>query len=302
MRPDATFKRAYNQCLGLLAEGEIGASLGSEHELARLLAISRTTVRKVIAELAAHGLLRIGAKRRKIIARRPDPSTSFPEAETAPVREIIARGFMSLVQQRDMRAGQLIRTTELARHCNVSASAVREYLADFAQYGLMERLPNGSWVFRGFDRDFARELSDMREMFELRAVDAFLRLPAHDPAWRRLRQLEEAHHRLLDNPALIVTGFSPVDHELHALLAASLRNRFIDRFQAIGSLIFHYHYLWRKDDEFERNSIALREHIALIAALLRRDADGARAMAMTHLRTVRSSLAAAVHRVSHPPN
>jgi hypothetical protein len=48
-------------------------------------------------------------------------------------------------------------------------------------------------------------------------------------------------------------------------------NRFIDSFYDIITLIFHYHYQWNKQDERQRNEVAIREHLTYIDALLSRN-------------------------------
>ncbi len=49
-------------------------------------------------------------------------------------------------------------------------------------------------------------------------------------------------------------------------------NRFMMDFYDVISMIFHYHYQWNKADEKERNTVAIHEHLAYIAALRSRDA------------------------------
>ncbi len=66
--------------------------------------------------------------------------------------------------------------------------------------------------------------------------------------------------------------FSDIDDRFHRLVNAAAPNRFIDDFHDIISLIFHYHYQWNKRDERNRNAVAIREHLAYIAALKSRDA------------------------------
>ena len=40
----------------------------------------------------------------------------------------------------------------------------------FSRFGLIEKRPNSHWVLKGFTRDFALELTEVREMFELRSA------------------------------------------------------------------------------------------------------------------------------------
>ena len=51
MKTDTVFKQAYNATLDLIGGLKKGASLPSENDLSAELAVSRTTVRKVLSEL-----------------------------------------------------------------------------------------------------------------------------------------------------------------------------------------------------------------------------------------------------------
>ena len=63
MKTDTVFKRAFNDALDLVGGLEVGASLPSEHALSARLAVSRTTVRKVLASLIRHSSEDSGAER-----------------------------------------------------------------------------------------------------------------------------------------------------------------------------------------------------------------------------------------------
>ena len=301
MRTDALFKSAFNQCLRLVSATPAGDALGSELALARSLGVSRTTVRKVITALEGKGLLILDSGQSRVVARSPRPEDFFPEGETEQARQIVEKGFMELVLREDMRPGQHISTIDLAQRLGVSASVVREYLSGFGQFGLIEKQSNGGWVFRGFDREFARELSDVRELFELRAAESFGDLPLEDPAWQRLAALEAEHRAVLQEPARINREFSRLDQQFHELVNSVMRNRFFDNFNAVRSFIFHYHYQWNKADEFERNLVALHEHLAYILALRSRARSRIHAAALAHLRTARLSLIATIEDYRKPP-
>ncbi|MGO7557762.1 GntR family transcriptional regulator, partial [Rhizobium johnstonii] len=50
-------------------------------------------------------------------------------------------------------------------------------------------------------------------------------------------------------------------------ITAVAPNRFIESFQYVITMVFHYHYQWNKRYELARNDVAIREHLALIEAL-----------------------------------
>jgi len=301
MRTNAVYKKAFNQCLRLIEDVEIGGELGTENQLADQLGVSRTTIRLVIDGLTTGGIIKVDGRRKEIV-RYPNSDEYFPEIETKSVRSIIQKKFMEMVLHRDINPGDQINSFELARHFSVSPSALREYLNDFSQCGLLERRPNSSWIFRGFDPAFARELSCVRELFELEAASKFADLPDDHPAWERLDALEKRHILFLANVEERNAEFSDLDDALHELINSAAENRFIDNFHALRCLVFHYHYQWTKDDEKQRNFIAVQEHLSYIAALRSRDHDAIRATGRAHLRTALQGLLTSLERRGPAPD
>ena len=241
MKTNVVFKRAYNNSLSLIDRCEVGSEVGSEPQWAEKLGVSRTTVRAVFRALGTAGVV-ASAGRRKVLARRPTPADRFPEGETRPVSDVVERRFMQWILDGDCRPGQQINGLDLARQFCVSTSAVRDYLGRFSQFGLLEKRPNGSWVFRGFTRDFAEELFEIRAIFELRSAQRFIALPLDDPAWRTLEGIREEHLELLEDAQTRYSDFSELDERFHRLINDASRNRFIVGFYDVISMIFHYHY------------------------------------------------------------
>ena len=293
MKTNAVFKRAYNRTLVELETESAGAELGSEPEWAARLRVSRTTVRAVFRALDDAGLIAYGG-RRKILLKRPRRGDRFPEGETRPAHEIVEKRFMKYILDGDCRPGQQINGLDLARQFGVSTSAIRDYLSRFSQFGLLEKRLNGGWMFKGFTRDFAEELFEVRRMFEMRAAERFLTLPKSDPVWTTLENIRREHLALLDAAHTRYADFSELDERFHRLVNDASRNRFIVGFYDIISLIFHYHYQWAKRDERERNIVAIREHLAYIDALRSgRRTDVATAVKI-HMATARRTLLAAI--------
>ena len=289
MKTNAIFKRTYNACLDLLSARPLGSHLGSEPMLAAELDVSRTTIRAALGQLSRHDLIRLSG-REKIVRRRPVETDYYPEIETEPVSDIVEKRFMQWILYGDCKPGQQINSLELARKFGVSTSAIREYLNGFLQFGLLERRPSGSWIVKGFTKEFALELSEVRELFELRSVQKFVELPDSDPAWRTLEIINRDHLSLREQIETRHVDFSALDERLHRLINNTSRNRFVVNFYALISIIFHYHYQWSKVGEKERNRVAIDEHLAYIAALKSRDKEAAMAQCRAHMRTARASL------------
>jgi len=280
------YKQAYNRALATL---QSGGSLPSEPELGAALAVSRTTVRAILSRMQEDGLIEWD-KRRKTVLRTPTAEDYFPDDETSSPTQIIERGFMRKLLTEGAEPGVQINELELAREMNVGTSSVREFLIRFSRFGLIEKRPNSHWVLKGFTRDFALELTEIRELFELRSAQAFARMDADHAGWATLAALEREHQELLQTIDTRYRDFSELDERFHRLIHSASSNRFIIDFYDVIAMIFHYHYQWNKADSKRRNRVALEEHLTYIAALRSRDAAQVNAACRAHLRSARETL------------
>ena len=289
MRSDSVFKLAFNRSLEVLSTLDGVQTLPSENGLRQQLDVSRTTVRKVLASLAQKGLIHTTAEGWQS-ARAPDESDRFPETETTSRGDQVERQFMEWMLRADTRPETLINELDLARQFQVATSVIREFLIGFSRFGLVEKRPNSGWLFRGFTRDFALELFEVRLLFELRSALRFVGLPVTSPVWDKLATLRTEHQKLQAEIDTRFQDFSSLDTRFHQFVHSVSPNRFIDDFHGIIALIFHYHYQWNKISERTRNSAAITEHLAYIDALFSRDATRIEAACREHLASARSTL------------
>ncbi|TKT76269.1 GntR family transcriptional regulator [Aquamicrobium sp. LC103] len=289
MKDNSVYKRSHNACLDLIRSHATGALLGSEPSLAQFLEVSRTTVRTILSSLAAAGILHVEGREKRVL-RHPYDDEYFPVTETESSAELVERKFMELILKGDLKPGSMINTLELARQFAVSTSAIREYLSGFNRFGLIAKRPNSSWVFQGFTRAFALELSDIRELFELKSIEVFAERVGTEQGRRKLKELKTAHIDLLDRVETDYHNFSALDESFHRAINDASQNRFIREFYDVISLIFHYHFQWNKIDERERNEVAIHEHLAIMEALEVGDIRQARKAAAHHLESARKTL------------
>jgi DNA-binding GntR family transcriptional regulator len=293
MKSDTVFKRTFNNVLIHISARPPKAMLESESRLAASFDVSRTTIRKVLSGLVGKRIIVKGATG-LTIARKPTKADYFPPAHTVAASDRVEKKFMEWMLRGDRKPGDYINGLELARDFDVSVSAIREYLNRFGRFGLVEKRPNSGWIFRGFTTEFALELFEVRELFEIRSAKAFAKQAAESPAWKILKDLEAEHRSLLAQIKTRYHDFSDLDERFHRLINDASMNRFMADFYDIISLIFHYHYQWRKADEKERNAVAIREHLDYIEALLTRNPDRIEASCRRHLKSARNTLLASI--------
>ena len=293
MRGNTVFKKTYNRTLDYLRTREIRKALPSENVMSETLKASRTTIRKVLEELRVHKIIS-GSAVKRLVARHPKRADYFPDHETVATSAQVEKKFMEWMLRGDRKAGDIVNGLELARQFSVSTTAVREYLNRFNRFGLIERRPNSSWIIRGFTKEFALELFEIREMFERRSAIAFANQPESSPAWETLRKLESEHRALLKKISSRYHDFSDLDERFHRLVNNASNNRFIVDFYDIISLIFHYHYQWNKVDEKQRNRAAALEHLDYIDALFSRNPRRVELACKNHLNSARTTLLASI--------
>lgn len=289
MKTDAVYKRAFNDALSLVGELGDGRPLPSENRLSVHLGVSRTTVRKILSSLETRGVVG-GSGRERFVRAASAAATRFPAAETVSMSEQVEQRFMEWMLRDNAQPGTSINELELARRFGVATTGIREFLNRFQRFGLIEKRPNAGWVFKGFTPSFARELFEIREMFELRSALAFAALPASSPQWQRLEALREEHVALLRDVELRYHDFSDLDSRFHRLINTAAPNRFIDDFFDLITLIFHYHYQWNKRDERQRNEVAVREHLTYMEALRSRSPTIVELACRAHLASAKETL------------
>ena len=223
-------------------------------------------------------------------ARAPEADDFFPDDETDSLSLIIERSFMRRLLAGGAQAGMQINELELAREIGVGTTSVREFLIRFSRFGLIEKRRNSHWVLKGFTKSFALELTEIREMFEMRSAAAFAALEKDNPVWADLDAMEQEHHELIAAIGTRYGEFSELDERFHRLIHSASHNRFIVDFYDVIAMIFHYHYQWNKTNEPGRNKIALQEHLKYIAALKSGKLDQVEKACRRHLKSARETL------------
>jgi len=134
----------------------------------------------------------------------------------------------------------------------------------------------------------------VRAMFELRSALRLATLAAGDPVWRELSLIKVEHLALLQEADTRFADFPELDERFHRCINDVSRNRFIASLYDVISMIFHYHYMWNKRDERERNIVAIREHLDYIDALESRNAAAIVKSCNAHMATALSTLLASI--------
>lgn len=292
-RTDERFRKAYNDLLDICCGMNVGEQLPAETALASQIEVSRTIVRSALQRLDVEKLIQWEG-RRKTLIRLPTTEHRLEAAETALSTEELEQQFLEWVLRFDVPAGTSLNVAQLSRKFGVPARSLQEFLSGLSRFGLVERRQKGGWTLLGFTAEFAVELSEFRTVLELNAVKQLLTQSEDHEIWSKLEKLREEHEDLQANLDGRYHDFSKLDEKFHTTINSVVKNRFVAEAQRIISLIFHYHYMWDKRDEKERNAAAIEEHLAWIDAMLDKDLVASEAAAQKHLLRSKETLLASL--------
>ncbi len=201
---------------------------------------------------------------------------TLPPGRRQATHELVAAVLREAITTGQLKANQPLPQDEIASQLRVSHIPVREALRQLQSEGLVDYQPNrGATVS-------ALEPAEIAEIYEIRAILETAAIRQAAPRLTRT-QLERAR-TILEQAEQSIDGatWGSLDVEFHQLMYDLIRRpqlgemiagllRRVDRYWLTHGLMLKYR------DEFER------EHRALLAALERRDAEGASALLERHL-------------------
>lgn len=199
------------------------------------------------------------------------------------VTETIYRTLLELIESRRLAPGDMIEERRLAEELNVSRTPLRASISRLLGEGALQQLSNGSVVVRTIG------IVELLEMVHVRIV---LESDAASLAARRIppAPLETLHTNLtelLSRGAISKDMHWTLDDEVHDLIATHCgNNTMAHMIREIRQRI----RMCNVERMPERLAPAIREHIAITDALIRRDSEGAREAMIDHLVNVRQGM------------
>ncbi len=280
-----------NQILKLIEEGVIAPNgVLKDNTIAKKLDVSRTTIRSAIQELANKGVVKI-TDSKKIVVRTPNPDDYFDISNKfSSKEEVIEKYFLELINDGKLLPGDKFSELELAKSSGCNTITVREFLIKFSRFGLIDKKPRAKWQMVEFDEKFATELIEFRRILEMNSITKLITKPDNDGVWKEISNLLDEHLAVLEDVKSRYTEFSELDRRFHFIIQQASGNRFFMQFFDVVSLICHYHYQWDKHDEYERNTVALKEHIEIMTHLLAHNTSGVINALEIHLNTSKETL------------
>ncbi len=280
-----------NQLLDAIRLKHVESPLPSQSGLAEMFSVSRTTIRHVIQDLTNKGILQQEGDEWLVI-REPAEEDGFVASSSSIdiQHDEFEAFFNAAIKNKYIMPGQEFTELELSKQSKCSTTVVREHLIRFSRFNLIENIHRGRWRMIRFEKSYAANLFELREMLECHALSRFMNLPRNDDRWQQAHYLLHSHRELREIVVSEYQAFSELDHQFHRLLLSATNNPFMDHFYDIISVIFHYHYQWDNTDLRKRNMVAIEEHMAILSKMISGDDIGAMGELHHHLQTAKRTM------------
>jgi DNA-binding GntR family transcriptional regulator len=212
-----------------------------------------------------------------------------PGPQDASQRARAYQGFTQQILNGGIRPGQFVSQRELMTLLDMPLGAVREMIPRLEAGGLIKTVPQRGMQIVHVDLKLIRNAFQVRSMIEREAVLHFAQAASDE----ELSSIEASHRAILlrasatrtDGPLL--DDAQALDWGLHDRMVDALGNEIVSEIYRVNSLRIRLIKLELSVITPARLIPAMQEHMRFIAALRKRDANGAAALLEEHLRSAR---------------
>lgn len=265
-------KLTINNILNLVVTAEEKSTyLMTDNELAKLLEVSRTTIREALQYLCDKQIIE-RTKQGKTILRTPTADDFYDIDSCEPSKDSqIETFFMNLLMSGELKPGDKFFELELSKQSGCTTITVREFLNRFANNGLIEKIPRSGWRVVELDESLILELIEFKRILEMSSINKLLQLSPDNPIWEVFREILIQHQNVRDNFAKRHGEFQQLEKQFHGAIQQVSKNRFTNRFFDLVLFVRHYYFLWGNKGKLTGIKIAIEQQIELLTHLLRRD-------------------------------
>ncbi len=198
-----------------------------------------------------------------------------------PVREQIFEGIKEMILMNTFKPGEIIPIDRMAEEFGVSPTPIREALIRLEGFGLVTLVPNKGARVAQITSNDVHNIWEMRKLLEPYAA----RLTANLELGAEIDELERAVNSVLRGEADF-EAYMQTDLELHQTLCSHLNNHLLqETVQRVHQLslrmrYFPEHVVQIHDEVMKEVS---QEHLTILDALKRRDADAAETYVRAHI-------------------
>ncbi|MDK2896543.1 MAG: hypothetical protein PWP04_663 [Candidatus Atribacteria bacterium] len=201
------------------------------------------------------------------------------------VKDSISKQIYSIIKEEILLAkrkpGEQINPRKLANEFETSVMPIRDALNQLANEGLVVRKARVGFFVRSFTQKEAKDLMEVRKLYELYCLEEYL-----DKIDRQKisRYLEKSLERI--NLSSKDREFDELDENIHDLIVKASGNSWlIDSYNSIRDYIIILKHL-----DIGRVQMAQKEHVSLIKAILDGDKEKAKKALEDHIQRVTEEL------------
>lgn len=254
---------------------EIGDRL-REAVLSRELGVSRSPIRAALLHLVAEGILEPDERGGYNVVRVPPIATS-PSGQDEPASSLYARMLKDIIVN---EMPDPATESAMMRRYDAGRGEIIRVVRRLMREGLAEPLPGHGWTMMRLDSE------QLARSYHLRAIlePALLLDRAYETQTVALERLRGEHYAMLEtlSPDSPWQPLFELDASFHEILASGSGNELvvdiIRRQNRLRRLAEYVSY-----GRLERIQESMKEHIAIIEAMLRDDRNWASAMLRQHL-------------------
>jgi DNA-binding GntR family transcriptional regulator len=199
------------------------------------------------------------------------------------VTEATYRRLHNLIESRQLPPGEVIEERRLALRLKVSRTPLRAGISRLLGEGRLEQLSNGAVVVRTIEMAELLELIHLRLVLESEAAS----IAATRIALDVLAPIRTRLEKIISSSKVSRTVHWSLDDEIHDQIALNCGNRSLEKL--IGEIRQKIR-MCNVERQPGRLLPATREHLAIIDAIINRDASAARQAMILHLTNVRQGI------------
>lgn len=214
-----------------------------------------------------------------VITPMKGPLESFNVASLKPIREMIYESIRLAIFSGELKAGDRLVENELAEKLAVSRTPIREALRKLETEGLIKHVPRKGVVVTGFSPDDIIEIYSIRQAMEALAITYTVKniTEAETEQLKTLIQEMKELYRQNNTSALF-----DASQKFNDILVKSCRMpRLINLINTYQEYLERFRVVTMGQPE--RKQAALREHEAILAAVIQGNAEEAARLVRQHL-------------------
>ena len=242
--------------------------------------VSYTPIREALSGLIENGLLRKKSNGRLEAVDRPTKKkTKVSAFHQELVEDPVTLITEELVKVSLSGKETFIREQATALKHGLTRSALRQFLQRLAGEGLILHIPRRGWLVKPFRQQDLQAFLEVREAMELKALELARSKLTSSEAKVKLRQIKSSNKIYQNGKVRVI-----IDNSLHQYLIELAANPYIDDFFQRHGKYYSILFKWEGGDK-QAGIQAVRQHHAIVDALLKEDWEVASKELSAHLHT-----------------